>query len=136
MVIFQGKTGHLYDWFKNLTEAENDHVFALSPMGWTNQILGVEYLDKVFIPYIRRRHSPKTWVLLIVDGHTSHFSTEFIQQCESNFIELFCIPPHTTHILQPMDVGLFAPLQYHYARGIEEFFRNHDEAINKRNFIP
>ena len=135
-VIFQGKKGHLYDWFTHLTEEDHENVYAISPTGWTNQILGVEYLDKLFIPYIRQRHPPNEWVLLIVDGHNSHFSTDFIRTCESSKIELFGIPPHSTHLLQPLDVGLFSPLQHHYAIGIDNFARTHNEAINKRNFLP
>ena len=60
------------------------------------------------------------WRLLIVDGHNSHFSMGFMQFCESHQIELFYLPPHTTHILQPLAVGLLGPLQHNYSRGIED----------------
>ena len=74
--------------------------------------------------------------LLIVDGHNSHFSMEFLHFCNENRIELFCLPPHTTHILQPLDVGLFAPLQSYYGHRVEEYLRLTGEAITKRNFLP
>ena len=74
--------------------------------------------------------------LLIVDGHNSHFSIDFLHFCETNQIELFCLPPHTTHILQPLDVGLFAPLQSYYGRRVEQHLRLTGEAITKRNFLP
>ena len=67
--------------------------------------------------------------LLIVDGHNSHFSMDFPHFCSSNQIELFCLPPHTTHILQPLDVGLFAPLQPYYGHRVEEHLRLTGEAI-------
>ena len=40
---------------------------------------------------------------------------------------LFCLPPHSTHLLQPHDVGLFGPLQHFYGIGLDENFRNHSE---------
>jgi hypothetical protein len=61
---------------------------------------------------------------------------EFIQTCINNHVELFCLPPHSTHLLQPLDVGLFAPLQHHYSLGIDDHIRNSYEPINKRNFLP
>ena len=73
--------------------------------------------------------------LLVVDGHNSHFSMEFLQFCSHNQIELFCLPPHTTHILQPLDVGLFGPLQKYYGRRVEDHLRISGEAISKRNFL-
>ena len=76
------------------------------------------------------------WRLLIVDGHNSHFSSmEFMRLCESHRIELFWPPPHTTHILQPLDVGLFGPPQHHYRRGIEDMMRVGQGAINKSSFL-
>lgn len=31
-----------------------------------------------------------SWQLLIVDGHNSHFSTEFISSCKDHQVELLC----------------------------------------------
>ena len=70
-----------------------------------------------------------------MDGHNSHFSAELIQYCEDHKIELFCIPPHTSHILQPLGVGLFGPLQRHYSKGIETLMREGTHHINKANFL-
>ena len=33
-----------------------------------------------------------------------------------------CLRPHLTDLLQPLDVGLFGPLQQHYCKAVEEFF--------------
>ncbi|KAF2179253.1 CENP-B protein, partial [Zopfia rhizophila CBS 207.26] len=45
--------------------------------------------------------------LLILDGHESHNSLEFTEYCKENKIVTLCIPPHSSHILQPLDVGCF-----------------------------
>ena len=50
---------------------------------------------------------PTRPVLLIQDGHVSHMSVELIELARANNIHLSCLPSHTTHILQPLDVGVF-----------------------------
>lgn len=45
------------------------------------------------------------------DGHNSRFSVELIDSAIEHNIILFALPPHTTHRLQPCDVGAFSPLK-------------------------
>ena len=66
----------------------------------------------------------------------AHFSTDFLKYCSRNHIELFCLLPHTMHILQPLDVALFGPLQSYYGQRIEDHLCLTGEAITKRNFLP
>ena len=50
---------------------------------------------------------------------------------------LFCLPPHSTHLLQPLDVGLFGP-QHFYGIGIDEHFRDYGEGFGfaPQHFLP
>src|ERR1700733_9248509 len=50
------------------------------------------------------------WRLLILDGHNSYCTYSFVLFCESKRIIVICLPSHTTHVLQPCDVGVFGPL--------------------------
>lgn len=52
--------------------------------------------------------------MLCLDGHTLHVSTEVIEFCLARKIILLYLPAHTTHVLQPLDVGIFAPLAIAY----------------------
>lgn len=38
--------------------------------------------------------------LLIVDGHSSHFTRGFLEYAKDHDIHVLCLPPHTTHALQ------------------------------------
>ena len=38
--------------------------------------------------------------LLIVDGHSSHFTRGFLEYARDHNIHVLCLPPHTTHALQ------------------------------------
>ena len=45
------------------------------------------------------------------------------------------MPPHSSHLLQPLDVGCFAVLKRSYGRQIEEYIHNGANHINKRDFL-
>ena len=58
--------------------------------------------------------------LLIVDGHNSHTTLEFLLYAERNGIVVLCLPPHTTHKLQPLDVGVFNFLAKAWSKEVTE----------------
>jgi hypothetical protein len=58
---------------------------------------------------------------LVLDGHSSHINITFIKFCTANDIILYCLPPHSIR-LQPLDFGLFAPLQKYYGKAVEDYF--------------
>jgi hypothetical protein len=58
----------------------------------------------------------RQWRLLILDGHGSHLTREFIDYCEQKKVFLTVYPPHSTHTLQPLDVVLFSPLSRYYTQ--------------------
>ena len=74
--------------------------------------------------------------LLILDGHGSHITWEFARFCKQRNIILFCLPSHSTHLLQPLDVGIFSPLQNFYGRQVDDYSRDTEEGIKKSVFIP
>ena len=38
-------------------------------------------------------------------------SIRLVELARSSNVHLFCLPPHTTHLLQPLDVGVFGPVK-------------------------
>jgi hypothetical protein len=80
-------------------------LFLHSDSGWITTELFLEWF-KFFLLNI----PPTRPVLLIQDGHHSHVSIELIELAQSNNIHLLCLPAHTTHLLQPLDVGVFKSL--------------------------
>ena len=49
--------------------------------------------------------------LSLLDVHGSHMSEEAILMARSMGLEIACIPPHSSHRLQPLDVGAFRPFK-------------------------
>jgi hypothetical protein len=46
------------------------------------------------------------------------------------------MPSHSSHLLQPLDVGCFSPLKRAYGREINSLIRNHINHITKLEFLP
>jgi len=74
--------------------------------------------------------------LLILDGHESHLSQLFKDYCLENKILTLCMPAHSSHILQPLDVVCFAPLKLKYSQRVRDLARHHVFHIDKESFLP
>ena len=48
-------------------------------------------------------------LLLLLDGHSSHFQPKTIELAQEKGVVVFCLPPHTTNECQPLDVSFFLP---------------------------
>jgi hypothetical protein len=46
------------------------------------------------------------------------------------------MPPHSSHLLQPLDVACFSPLKRRYSNEISILARNHAHHISKEDFLP
>ena len=129
-VIFKGKV-HQKAWYTNFTDG---HI-ALSENGWTDNELGLEWLKECFHPETEKTQKGE-YRLLIFDGHASHITTEAIRFCIEKKIVLLCLPPHSTHILQPLDIGVFSPLATAYKNGVQARTRfGASYAIDKVDFL-
>ena len=73
--------------------------------------------------------------MLILDGHESHISAEFDHYCEANKIIPLCLPPHSSHLTQPLDVGCFGPLKRAYGDEINKFSMASINHITKEDFL-
>jgi hypothetical protein len=131
-LIFAGKY-HLSAWYEE-AEIPRDWAIAVSDNGWTNSKLGVDWL-KHFNAHTKAR-TVGARRLLILDGHESHHSLEFQELCKENDIYTLCMPPHSSHLLQPLDVGCFSLLKRAYSREVESLMRNHINHITKLKFLP
>ena len=56
-------------------------------------------------------HVTERPLLLLFDGHLTHFSIDVIKKAMDNDIILMKLPPHVTDVMQPLDVGMFSPLK-------------------------
>ena len=86
-------------------------LFSKTESGWMSKEVYLEWF-KFFLENI----PPARPVVLIQDGHASHVSVELIELARANDIHLLCLPAHTSHILQPLDVGVFKSFKANFSK--------------------
>ncbi|ODM22204.1 hypothetical protein SI65_03050 [Aspergillus cristatus] len=132
VVILKGKE-HQAPWYQepNLHPAWK---LTNSANGWTTDEIGLKWLKQVFDPF-SKPYSTGAKRLLILDGHSSHQTAEFDNFCKENAIICLCMPPHTSHLLQPLDVGIFGPLKRAYGKLVETMMVAGNNHIDKVDFL-
>jgi len=68
---------------------EDDRPGTILPLG-----------NELFVKHI----PPARPVLLLVDGHSSHYEPETMKAAAVHGVVMFCLPPHCTHVAQLLDV--------------------------------
>jgi hypothetical protein len=131
MLIVKAKV-HLVSWY---TEGglPDDWIVETSLNGWINDKIAlawIEHFDKYTVP-----RKKGIYRLLILDGHGSHYSTDFERfYTEKKIITLY-MPPHSSHLLQPLDVGCFSALKKAYSVEINQFSKARITHIDKTEFF-
>jgi DDE superfamily endonuclease/helix-turn-helix, Psq domain/Tc5 transposase DNA-binding domain len=131
VIIFEGKM-HQSTWYN--TELPEDWVIGVSDNGWTDNTLGLTWLKNVFEKHTVHR-TKGVYRLLILDGHGSHLTPEFDLFCTEHLIITLCMPPHSSHLLQPCDVSFFAVLKRRYGQQIQGYMRRGTHHIDKQDFL-
>ena len=109
-------------------------MYTASDKGWTNNEIAKNWLEQVFIPNTLPE-SGDDWRLLLLDGHGSHVSHEFMTIAKQHRICCLYMPPHTSHILQPLDLSCLSPLKSRYRALLSHQATLNDSApVNKRLF--
>lgn len=70
-----------------------------------------------------------------MDGHHSHNTPKFKDYCDEKDIITIYLPPHASHLLQPLDVSCFSPLKREYGKQLEGAMRKNTHYIVKEKFI-
>lgn len=91
-----------------------------SPSGWMNQDQLFQWSKNVFLPYVNgiRYNDKNQRGILILDGHSSRYSLEFIYLLKSENIDVITFPASCTSCLQPLDLVIFGP----YKKHLKSFF--------------
>jgi hypothetical protein len=131
MIIFKGQNINS-GWIPSQTPT--DWHFAVSENGWTSNILGLQWLIKVFEPQTRDKAAGRPR-LLIADGHGSHIRADFIAHCMENDIDLLIMPPHCSHLLQPLDVGVFSAFKRAHSNETDATSRLSTQRISRPEWL-
>lgn len=108
LIVFKGK--FVWDqWMAKLDDGDYDFElsYAASTKGWMETDIFYNYLEKVLIPNLGEERP----VLIIYDGHSTHVDVRVVELAIRNCITILKLPPHTSHLLQPLDIAVFKSLK-------------------------
>lgn len=124
MVIFDRKTLK-----PELTNGEiPGTMYGLSSSGWIDS----ELFELWFSHHFLAHAPPVRPLLLLLDGHSSHFNPEFVRKAAKEQVIVFCLLPHTTHLTQPLDKGCFGPLKVFWREECQDFLANNPDKVVTR----
>ena len=114
-------------------------LFGVSPNGWTDNLKAMAWLERLFGPdstseRVATNDGTRKWRLLTFDGHISHVNQAFLHRCLDYQVLPVCLPPHTTHFLQPLDVSVFGPLKRAYSDLLQAQYAKGERGVWKGNF--
>lgn len=121
MVIFEGQCFNP-EWSRGEVP---DTLYGMSDNGWTDQELLFYWLTELFVKQI----PPLRPVILLLDGHSSHYEPECIRAAAEQGIIVFCLPLHSTHVAQPLDVSFFQPLKVSWSEACHTFMRENPGCV-------
>ncbi|RAL68067.1 hypothetical protein DID88_008789 [Monilinia fructigena] len=108
--------------------------FSTSTNGWTSNSHGLEWLKRVFEPESKKVSGDRPR-LLIMDGHSSHITGSFIAFCIEKDIDLLILPPHCSHLLQPLDIAVYGPMKRYHALEVDRYSRAGVKRIQRAEWV-
>ena len=97
MVIFAGKR---FNHELSVREVPGT-LYGMADSGWMDTELFFNWFKEHFLKHA----SPCHPLLLLLDGHSSHYTLDLIKTAKDHGVIIFCLPPHTTADSQPVDAG-------------------------------
>lgn len=129
LVIFKGKNV-IESWIN-----ENNHdetTYAASKKGWMDSQIFYNWFKKVFLQYVPEGLP----ALLIFDGHASHVTYDLAVLASDHNVTILKLPPHSTHLLQPLDVAVFKPFKDKWDKELVKWQReNPRKRLPKKDFV-
>lgn len=98
-------------------------IFACHPSGWIQSDIFTQWF-RHFIKHVEPTAANPA--VLVLDGHFTHTrNIDVINLGRENHVDIVCLPPHSSHKMQPLDLSFMSPFKTYYAQEIETWLRNH-----------
>jgi len=121
LIIFKGK--NIWDkWVPDQSDFPGT-TYAATTNGWMERDVFLNYFEKSFL--ITAQPTLYNPVLLIYDGHSSHVDLKLIEIAINNNVTILLLPPHSSHLLQPMDLAVFKSVKTTWDQRLCTWNRHH-----------
>uniref|UniRef100_A0A1B6JFL2 DDE-1 domain-containing protein n=2 Tax=Homalodisca TaxID=139475 RepID=A0A1B6JFL2_9HEMI len=126
-VVFKGQGDLQSTWVQG---GPPGALYGVTQSGWMQDFI----FEKWLINFANQTKNLEKPVLVLFDGHGSHLTYNVTRVARDNDIILLCLPPNTSHALQPLDVGVFAPMKSAWREILKNWYResrlkNVDKAV-------
>jgi hypothetical protein len=108
-------------------------MYGLTSKGWMESEIFHDWFSHHFLV-----HAPSSRpLLLLLDGHSTHYNPSFVRKAAEEKVIVFCFPPNTTHLTQPLDKGIFGPLKTYWNQECQSFMsKNPGKIVAEYDFMP
>ena len=106
----------MMSWFSK--ELDPEAYIVPSESGFTSDRISILWLEH-FIKHTKSTPESE-WKLLLMDNHGSHITSEFTLLANKHKIRPFPLLPHLTHVMQPLDVGIFQPYKHFHDKYVQK----------------
>jgi hypothetical protein len=104
-----------------------------SATGYANEDIMLQWIEW-FERYTRKSRQGR-YRMLIFDGFSGQTEPKFIRFCELHDIVPYQLPSHSTHLLQPLDVGCFQPLKHFHGQAVSSAVRTGADTFSRADFL-
>lgn len=117
-----------------LDQAPPGSTLAMTDTGWIDKQSFEGWFRLSFLPHVKKQREllvedarnrgvdpPSLRSVLFVDGHNTHYAEETLCMAEQHDVIICLFPAHCTHVLQPLDVGIFGPFKEELNHRILEY---------------
>lgn len=107
-------------------------MYGLTDSGWMDGEVFDSWFSHHFLV-----HAPAVRpLLLLLDGHSTHYNPCFVRKAAQEKVIVSCLPPNTTHITQPLDKGVFGPLKAAWAEQCHRYIQmNPGKVVTQYEFM-
>ncbi|XP_054285350.1 uncharacterized protein LOC129001936 [Macrosteles quadrilineatus] len=115
----------------------NPSLFTDAPPGTLRLVTDTGYMNSdLFLDWLKHfvqhtKPSADDPVLLIADNHSTHCSLQAILYCRENNVTFLTLPPHASHIIQPLDKCFYGPLKSAFSTEAEKWLVQHPGEVIK-----
>ncbi len=107
-------------------------MYGLSDNGWMDR----EIFDNWFTHHFLIHAPSARPLLLLLDGHSTHYNPGVVRTAAQERVIIFCLPPNTTHLTQPLDKGAFGPLKTYWNQECQKYMRrNPGKVVTQYDFM-
>ena len=120
--VINSPLGNQFHWFK-------------TKKGYLTEEAMLYWINNIYLPYIKYAkqliRDEDAVPLLIMDGLKAHQTVKVNQLLQENGIEVLILPPHSSHLVQCLDLCFFGIMKKHYKLCRSQLFQNDNKKAQK-----